>query len=99
MGVVFEAFDRQLGARVALKTLRSTSPDALFRLKHEFRALQGIRHPNLVALGELIEERGHWFFTMELLHGVGFLEHVRPGHGAGLPGPPTEPGMTACRGN
>ncbi|MBI4510984.1 MAG: AAA family ATPase [Deltaproteobacteria bacterium] len=79
MGVVFEALDRERGVRVALKTLHSVDSHALFRLKNEFRSLQDVQHPNLVSLGELLEDNGQWFFTMELVNGVGFLAHVRPG--------------------
>src|SRR5262245_24056137 len=77
-GVVFEAFDRERGTRVALKTLRQLSPDRLLRFKDEFRALQDLTHPNLVSLGELIEDGGRWFYTMELVDGETFLAHVRP---------------------
>jgi serine/threonine protein kinase len=76
-GVVYQAFDRQWNARVAVKTLRSPAPEALFRLKNEFRALEGIRHPNLVRLGELSVEDGQWLFTMELVDGVDFVRWVR----------------------
>ena len=77
MGVVYEAWDRERGALVALKTLRTLGPEALVRFKNEFRALQDIRHPNLVGLGELFEQAGEWFFTMELVDGVSFLSWVR----------------------
>jgi serine/threonine protein kinase/tetratricopeptide (TPR) repeat protein len=77
MGVVYEAFDEERGTRVALKTLRSFDGAALARFKREFRALQGLAHPNLVSLDELFFEDGQWFFTMELLDGVDFLAHVR----------------------
>ncbi|MEZ4295131.1 MAG: AAA family ATPase, partial [Polyangiaceae bacterium] len=33
---------------------------------------------NLVRLGELFEDAGQWFFTMELVHGTSFLDYVRP---------------------
>jgi hypothetical protein len=79
MGVVYEAVDRERGARVALKTLRTLDANALLRFKSEFRALQDLQHPNLVSLGELIEDRGQWFFTMELVDGIDFLAWVRPG--------------------
>jgi len=78
MGVVYEALDRERKARVALKTLRWMSADALLRLKTEFRAVQDLQHPNLVGFSELIEEGGQWFLTMELVEGVDFLAHVRP---------------------
>jgi serine/threonine protein kinase len=77
MGVVFEALDRERKVRVALKTLRFMDAEMLARFKREFRALQDLHHPNLVNLGELIEEGGHWFYTMELVEGVHFLEWVR----------------------
>src|SRR5688572_5152071 len=77
MGVVYEAFDRERRTRVALKTLRTLSADAILRLKAEFRALRNLQHPNLVTLGELFEEGGHWFFTMELVDGVTLLKWVR----------------------
>ena len=77
MGVVYEAFDRKLGARVALKTLRDVDPSTIYRFKQEFRALQDLQHPNLVALGELIEDAGQWLFTMELIAGVDLYTWVR----------------------
>ncbi|HEX6839460.1 MAG TPA: AAA family ATPase, partial [Polyangia bacterium] len=78
MGVVWEAVDKERLTNVALKTLRTLAPDALLRFKHEFRALQDVSHPNLVSLGELVEEGGQWFFTMELVRGVPLLKWVRP---------------------
>ena len=77
MGVVYEALDRERNTRVALKTLRTVKPDAILRFKNEFRALSDIQHPNLASLGELFEEDGQWFFTMELVRGVHFLDYVR----------------------
>src|SRR5882672_10446902 len=76
MGVVYEVVDRERKGHVALKTFRPIGPDAVLRLKDEFRALQDVHHPNLVRLGELIEDGGNWFFTMELIDGVDFLRHV-----------------------
>ncbi len=84
MGVVYEALDRERGVRVALKTVRRHNGDVLLRLKNEFRALQGLDHPNLVQLGELLEADGHWFFTMELVEGVPFTDYVRQSGRAAL---------------
>jgi len=80
---VFEAFDKERNARVALKTLkglasRRAGAQALLRFKREFRALQDLHHRNLVTLGELIGEGQQWFFTMELVEGFDFLAYVRP---------------------
>ena len=77
MGVVYQAYDRQRRHMMALKTMQGVEPSALYRFKAEFRTLAGLAHPNLVTLYELVEERGLWFFTMELLDGVSFLTHVR----------------------
>jgi tetratricopeptide (TPR) repeat protein len=78
MGVVYEAIDRVEGRRVAIKTKSGLGPDLRLRFKNEFRALQGIHHDNLVRLGELFEEEGQLYYTMELVRGVPFLEYVRP---------------------
>ncbi len=80
MGAVYEVLDKEQQKRVALKTLRHLDAKALLRFKHEYRALLDLHHPNLVRLGELIEEDGQWFFTMELIEGVNFFDYVR--HGA-----------------
>lgn len=78
-GEVFEAIDHAHGTRVALKVLRRAGPDALVGFKREFRAVADLHHRNLVRLGELFEDEGLWFFTMEKITGQGFLDYVRPG--------------------
>src|SRR5262245_42576175 len=78
MGVVYEAEDRERGQRVALKTLRLTDSDTLYRLKQEFRRLADLSHPNLVALGELVVG-DECFFTMELVAGTDLVTYVRGG--------------------
>ena len=82
-GVVYRAFDRQLGRDIALKLLRQASGRDLFRFKREFRTLADIIHPNLVALHELHSTGGEWFFTMELVDGVSFIDWTRPGKVSG----------------
>jgi eukaryotic-like serine/threonine-protein kinase len=101
MGRVFEAYDRSLRAPVALKMLRKTTVDAVVRLKTEFRALQEVRHPNLVRLGQLFVARDACFFTMELIDGVSFLDHVCAGAVARRPRrtDPTLTGGASTRAN
>jgi tRNA A-37 threonylcarbamoyl transferase component Bud32/tetratricopeptide (TPR) repeat protein len=82
-GVVHEAFDHQRSARIALKVLYRVSSEGILRLKNEFRALQGIEHPNLMTPIELLQDEGRWVIVMELVHGVGLLSYVRP-HDVGL---------------
>jgi eukaryotic-like serine/threonine-protein kinase len=79
MGVVYEAVHFQRGNRVALKTLPSVDGAALHRFKREFRALADLHHPNLVGLHTLEADGGQWFFTMDLVEGMTFLESVHPG--------------------
>jgi serine/threonine protein kinase len=79
MGYVHEAWDRERGALVAIKSQRSPSPEGLLRLRAELRVARAIRHPNVVRVGELVEQRGDWFFTQELVDGENFLSYVRPG--------------------
>ena len=67
MGIVYEAFDEERRSRVAVKTLRSLSTEALASFKREFRSLQDLHHPNLVTFGELVQHGESCFLSMELI--------------------------------
>jgi tetratricopeptide (TPR) repeat protein len=77
MGVVYEAYDEQRRELVALKAIERGDPHRIYQLKREFRALADVVHPRLVRLHELFTDGEQWFFTMERIEGVAFLDHVR----------------------
>jgi serine/threonine protein kinase len=89
MGVVYEAHDRRRNEIVALKTLHRVNPTDIYHLKHEFRGLADVAHPNLASLYELVVEGPHCFFTMEIVNGVSLIQHLREGVTAGA-APPVE---------
>jgi eukaryotic-like serine/threonine-protein kinase len=77
IGVVHRVRDHDLGRDLARKTLLHVSPDDIYRLKQEFRAVSGIVHPNLVRLHELFVDGDDCFFTMDLIEGLHLDEYVR----------------------
>jgi serine/threonine protein kinase/Tfp pilus assembly protein PilF len=72
MGEVWEAFDRTLGRRVALKLLAplaSHSDRERERLRREALAAARLRHPNVVALFSAGEHAGRPYLVQELVEG------------------------------
>jgi serine/threonine protein kinase/tetratricopeptide (TPR) repeat protein len=76
-GVVYEAWDTQRRELIALKTLLTPDPAAIYRFKQEFRTVADLSHPNLALLHELIHDGNEWFLTMELVPGRDFCSWVR----------------------
>jgi HAMP domain-containing protein len=80
MGVVYRAFDRELGEPVAIKTLRPDlvgDPGLLERFKQEIRLARKISHPNVVRTHDLGEAGGLYFITMEFVEGTALDEVIR----------------------
>ena len=71
MGEVFEAHDRKLGRRVAVKLLRPgvADPTARARFVREVQVAAALTHPNVVAVYDVGIEDGRPFFVMELVDG------------------------------
>jgi eukaryotic-like serine/threonine-protein kinase len=81
-GIVYRVRDRETHERLALKKLLRIDPQSVQRLKHEFRALADLHHPNLVKLYDLGRDHNTWFITMEYLRGKDLLSYVSAGLGA-----------------
>jgi serine/threonine-protein kinase len=68
MGEVYEAHDRTLNRRVAIKVVRPTvDPDYLLR---EGRALAAIHHPGIVSVHSMGKHRGIPFLVLERVRGL-----------------------------
>jgi serine/threonine protein kinase len=79
MGAVYEAEQRSLRRRVALKVLHehlAWSPGAIARFRREAAAASRLRHPGLVPIHEVGEWRGRHWFSMEFVDGVPLAERV-----------------------
>lgn len=76
LGEVFEAYDRQRGEMVALKTLHRPRLAAIQKLQGEFKTLAAISHPNLVPLYEIHVGQESSFYTMELVEGASLKGYV-----------------------
>jgi serine/threonine-protein kinase len=79
-GVVYRAFDRELGEVVAVKLVRpdvlAVDSTALERLKSEIRLARRISHRNVVRTHDLGEEDGMYFITMEYVTGTSLRELI-----------------------
>ena len=81
MGHVFQALDRQLGRRVAVKLLHDerNDPSATERFVREARSAASLEHPHACRLYELGDHQGQTFLVMELLEGELLSERLRRG--------------------
>ena len=81
MGVVYRAFDREVGEAVAIKALRPNlggiDPTLLERFKQELRLARRITHRNVVRTYDLGEVDGVYYITMELVRGTTVAALIR----------------------
>jgi eukaryotic-like serine/threonine-protein kinase len=74
MGVVYRAFDRQVGETLAIKAIRSDvgqlDATLLERFKQELRLARRITHRNVVRTFDLGEADGIYYITMEYVRGT-----------------------------
>jgi len=72
MADVFEAVDRTLDRRVAVKILHQRYADAetfVARFRKEAQAAANLSHPNIVSIYDWGEENGTYYIVMELVKG------------------------------
>jgi serine/threonine protein kinase/tetratricopeptide (TPR) repeat protein len=78
MGMVLLAEDLEHGRPVALKLILGSGGEAeqlSLRFRREFRAIQRISHPNVVAVYEYGTSGARAFFTMEFVRGQDLAHH------------------------
>jgi serine/threonine protein kinase len=81
MGAVYELVHPTIGKRLALKVLHpefAARPDIVQRFFDEARAVNLIRHPNIVdVLDFAVLDDGRPYLTMEFLDGEALADHLR----------------------
>jgi serine/threonine protein kinase/tetratricopeptide (TPR) repeat protein len=72
MGVVYEAEQKSLKRRVALKVLSlgmTGTPNSIRRFQREAQAAARLHHTNIVPVYGLDQHAGQWYYAMELVEG------------------------------
>lgn len=83
IGQVWRARDGHLGREVALKELRpecAGSESHLARFLTEAKITAQLTHPNIVPAFELVEGKGHPFYTMQFVEGRTLTEAIQDYH-------------------
>lgn len=80
MGVVLQAYDKQLKEQVAIKVLSplvGRNPEAIERLRREVSAARRVTHPNVIRIHDVSEAGGLSYISMEYFEGVNLKEYIR----------------------
>jgi serine/threonine protein kinase len=80
MGVVYEAIDRKLDRRVAIKRLRPSAEAGApgrEQLLQEAKMVAALRHPNIVDVHSIVEQGGEDYIVFELVEGRTLDELLR----------------------
>ena len=80
MGIVFQAYDKQLKEQVAIKILSpllSNDDDALERLKREVSAARRITHSNVIRIHDISEVNGLHYVSMEYFGGTNLKDYLK----------------------
>ncbi|AMV19412.1 serine/threonine-protein kinase [Planctomyces sp. SH-PL14] len=79
MGIVFEALERRIGRKVAVKVLLKKSfieADWRERFQREARIVARLQHANIVPVYRYGEERGYCYYIMPLVDGISLSEVI-----------------------
>jgi WD40 repeat protein len=82
MGVIFKARQRSLDRIVALKLIRAgplAKPDDIARFRTEAAAAGRLQHPHIVAIHEVGEHEGQYFYSMEFVPGHSLARELQAG--------------------
>ena len=80
MGIVYQAYDKQLKEQVAIKLLSpllSTDNEALERLTREVSLARRVTHPNVIRIHDIGEVNGLYYVSMEYFGGTNLKEHLK----------------------
>lgn len=80
MGVVLQAYDKQLKEQVAIKILSpllGRSPEAIERLRREVSSARRVTHPNVIRIHDISEANGLSYISMEYFEGINLKEYVK----------------------
>ena len=84
MGQVFDALDRGLNRRVAIKA-NYAEMGAQFSIRAEAQALAAVRHPGVIGVHALGTHEGIDYMVMEHVAGVTLAQHLARLEGSGVP--------------
>ncbi|RMH24980.1 MAG: hypothetical protein D6693_09435 [Planctomycetota bacterium] len=82
MGVVYEAYQRSTGRRVAIKVMLGTaaaSETGRRRFEREVELIARLQHPGVVSIIDSGVHKRRWFYVMEYVDGVPLDEALTPG--------------------
>ncbi len=82
MGVVFKAFEPNLGRYVAIKMILSgtfSGEDELTRFRYEASAAARLHHPNIVKVHRVGIHEGRHFFAMDYIEGQSLSQRLSEG--------------------
>jgi len=81
MGIVYRAFDPNIGREVALKTIHldRQDPQMVERFRREAQTAGTLSHPNIVTIYDADEDNGIFYIAMELLQGETLHQVIEQG--------------------